>query len=281
MTPAPTLAVTGSTGALGALVARGVADAGIPQRLLVRTPANAPELPGSVVMPFSYADRAACAAALSGVHTLFMVSASESADRVDQHRAFIESAAAAGVRHIVYTSFLAASPTATFTLARDHFVTEQLIRATGIPHTFLRDSLYLDFMPALVGADGVIRGPAGDGRVAGVTRADVARTAIAVLRDPGAHANVTYDLTGPEALTMAEIAAVLTEITGTPVAFHNESIAEAYESRRPWAAPDWQNDAWVSTYTAIADGSMSTVSGDVQRVTGVPPQGLRELLSAT
>jgi len=281
MTTAPTLAVTGSTGALGALVARGLADDGRTQRLLVRTPANAPELPGSVVMPFSYADRAACAVALAGVHTLFMVSASESADRVDQHRAFIESAADAGVRHIVYTSFLAASPTATFTLARDHFVTEQLIRATGIPHTFLRDSLYLDFMPALVGADGVIRGPAGNGRVAGVTRADVARTAIAVLRDPGAHTNVTYDLTGPEALTMAEIAAVLTEVTGTPVAFHNESIAEAYDSRRPWAAPDWQNDAWVSTYTAIADGSMSTVSGDIRRITGVPPQGLRELLSGS
>ncbi|MET0956481.1 MAG: SDR family oxidoreductase [Cryobacterium sp.] len=281
MTTAPTLAVTGSTGALGALVARGLSDAGMPQRLLVRTPANAPDLPGTVVVPFSYDDRVACALALAGVQTLFMVSASESADRVDQHRAFIESAAAAGVRHIVYTSFLAASPTATFTLARDHFATEQLIRATGISHTFLRDSLYLDFMSALVGADGVIRGPAGDGRVAGVTRADVARTAIAVLRDPAAHTDVTYDLTGPEALSMTEIAAVLTEVTGTPVTFHNESIAEAYESRRPWAAPDWQNDAWVSTYTAIADGSMGTVSGDIQRITGVPPQSLRDLLSAS
>lgn len=277
----PTLAVTGSTGALGGLVARALADAGVAQRLLVRSPAGAPALPGAVVLPFSYADRAASALALAGVRTLFMVSASESADRVDQHRAFVESAAAAGVEHIVYTSFIAASPTATFTLARDHFDTERMIKATGITHAFLRDSLYLDFMPALVGADGVIRGPAGDGRVAGVARADVARTAVAVLRDPAAHADVSYNLTGPEALSMTEIAAILTASTGTAVTFHDETVPEAYESRRPWAAPAWQNDAWVSTYTAIADGSMAAVSDDIRAVTGVAPQSLRQLLAAS
>ena len=280
MSTAPTLAVTGSTGALGGLVARGLADAGRSQRLLARTPARAPVLPGAVAFPMSYSDRAACAAALAGVRTLFMVSATESPDRVDQHRAFVESAAAAGVEHIVYTSFIGASPTATFTFARDHFATEQMIKATGIAHTFLRDNLYLDFFAALPGPDGIIRGPAGDGRVAGVARADVARTAVAVLSDPAAHHNVTYDLTGPEALTMTEIAAILTESTGRPIAFQNETLAEAYESRLPWAAPAWQVDAWVSTYTAIQDGSLGALSGDIQKVTGVRPLSLKELLAA-
>ena len=94
-----------------------------------------------------------------------MVSAAESADRLDQHRTFIDAAAEAGVRHIVYTSFLGAAPDATFTLARDHWVTEEHIRASGLAFTFLRDSFYLDFLPALAGEDGVIRGPAGDGLV--------------------------------------------------------------------------------------------------------------------
>ena len=280
MSTAPTLAVTGSTGALGGLVARGLADAGSAQRLLVRTPGRAPVLPGAVVFPMSYSDRAACASALDGVRTLFMVSATESPDRVDQHRAFVESAAAAGVEHIVYTSFIGASPTATFTFARDHFATERMIEATGMAHTFLRDNLYLDFFASLPGADGVIRGPAGDGRVAGVARADVARTAVTVLRDPAAHRNVTYDLTGPEALTMTDIAAILADSSGRPITFHNETVAEAYESRRPWAAPPWQVDAWVSTYTAIQDGSLAAVSGDIQKVTGQPPLSLEELLAA-
>lgn len=283
----PALAVTGSTGVLGGMVARTLAAAEVPQRLLARTVDRAPQLDGSVALPFSYSDRAASERALEGVHTLFMVSAAENAERLAQHLAFIDSARAAGVRHIVYTSFIAAAPDATFTLARDHYATEEYIRSSGIDYTFLRDSLYLDFMPALVGTDGVIRGPAGTGRVAAVARADVARTAVTVLNDVTAHHNVTYDLTGPEALTMTEVAAILSaagsaqagsSVAGT-VRYHAETLPEAYESRRPWGAPDWQVDAWVSTYTAIAAGEMDEVSTAVETITGVQPMSLAHLLA--
>lgn len=123
-TEIPALAVTGATGVLGGLVARDLADRGIAQRLLVRTPAKAPTLPGSTVHKFSYSDQEAATTALQGADTLFMVSAHESAERLDQHRTFIDAAATAGVRHLVYTSFAAAAPDATFTLARYHYVTE-------------------------------------------------------------------------------------------------------------------------------------------------------------
>ena len=280
--PLPTLAVTGSTGVLGGMVANALAAAEVPQRLLARTVERAPHLPRSVALPFSYSDRAASERALEGVHTLFMVSAAENAERLAQHLAFIDSARAAGVRHIVYTSFIAAAPDATFTLARDHYATEEYIRSSGIDYTFLRDSLYLDFMPALVGADGVIRGPAGAGRVAAVARADVARTAVTVLNDVTAHRTATYDLTGPEALTMAEVAAILSAAgpsSSATVRYHDETVPEAYESRRPWGAPDWQVDAWVSTYTAIATGEMSEVSGAIETITGVAPMSLTRLLA--
>ncbi|WP_278256402.1 DUF1304 family protein [Nocardioides convexus] len=115
-------------------------------------------------------------------------------------------------------------------------------------------AFYLDFLPDLVGEDGVIRGPAGDGRVSAVTRADIARSAVEVLTDPSAHRDATYDLTGPEALSFAEVAALLTEHTGRTVTYHDESVEEAYASRLRWPAPQWQYDAWVSTYTAIAAG---------------------------
>jgi uncharacterized protein YbjT (DUF2867 family) len=144
-------------------------------------------------------------------------------------------------------------------------------------HTFLRDSLYADFLPLMV-QDGVLRGPAGDGRVAAVARDDVAAVAALVLAAPDQHAGAAYDLTGPEALTLAEIAAIVTEVTGTPTRYLEETVAEAYASRASYGAPDWQVDAWVSTYTAIAAGEVAAVSDAVPRLTGRPATSLRELL---
>jgi NAD(P)H dehydrogenase (quinone) len=211
---------------------------------------------------------------------VLMVSAAEHPDRVGQHRTFIDAAADAGVEHLVYVSFLGAAPDATFTLARDHWATEEHVRARGLRATFLRDSLYADFFPFLTGEDGVIRGPAGDGRVAAVAQDDVADAAVAVLRDPAPHAGATYDLTGPEALTMTEVAATITAVTGRPVRFHDETLEEAYASRASYGAPDWQVEAWVSTYTAIAAGEMATVSTAVSDLTGSPARTLADVLRA-
>ncbi|WP_374968217.1 SDR family oxidoreductase [Terrabacter sp. BE26] len=277
---APTLAVSGSTGWLGGLVARDLASRGVPQRLLVRDVARAPRLAGSVAAQGSYGDAAAAQTALEGVETLFMVSAAENADRLGEHKAFVDAAAAAGVHHVVYVSFFGAAPDATFTLARDHAATEEHLRASGMAWTFLRDNLYLEFVEQMVGEDGVIRGPADAGRAAVVAHEDIAAVATAVLLDPAAHAGATYDLTGPEALTFTEMAQVVSDVTGRPVRFHDETLEEAYASRAAYGAPDWQVDAWVSTYTAVARGELDGVSGDVERVTGRHPISLRGYLEA-
>jgi uncharacterized protein YbjT (DUF2867 family) len=277
---APSLAVTGVTGFVGGRAARELAESGVPLRLLARTPSKAPELPGSAVRRADYADAAGAREALEGASTLLMVSASESADRLDQHRTFVDAAAAAGVEHIVYTSFIGAAPDAIFTRARDHAATEEHIRASGMAWTFLRDSFYIDFMEALVGEDGVIRGPAGTGRCAVVARADVARSAAAVLADPSVHAGRTYELTGPEALSLGEVASIVARVRGRDVSFHDETLDEAYASRAVYDAPDWQVDAWVSTYTAIASDSMAPVSTDVESLTGRAPLSLEEFLRA-
>lgn len=272
-----TVAVTGTTGLLGGRVARLVAD--LRPRLVVRDPTRAPEIDGATVVQASYDDHGASVAALRGVDVLLMVSGSESRTRRDEHRTFIRAAADAGVGHIVYTSFAGAAPDAAFTLGRDHFDAEQAIRATGMAHTFLRDNFYLDVLPWFADEQGVIRGPAEDGRVAAVARDDVADVVATVLRDPGAHAGVTYDLTGPEALTLTEVAARISAETGRPVRFENETVEEAYASRRAaYGAEDWQLDAWVSTYTAIRDGEVATVSDDVRRVTGHAPRTLEDVL---
>ena len=275
----PTIGVTGVTGNLGAKVAARLADRGIAQRLITRRPEAAPALPNAEVVKADYADATAVGTALDGVQTLFMVSAKESADRVDVHRAFVDAAAGAGVRHVVYTSLYGAASDAVFTLARDHWATEEHIRASGMQWTFLRDNLYLDFVPLFGGSDGVIRGPAGIGEFSAIARDDIADVAVAVLLSPSEHAGQTYDLTGPEEMTMDAAAAVISELTGRQLRYVEETLAEAYASRASYGAPDWQVDAWVSTYLAIAAGEMGGISDCVERITGHRPTSLRELLT--
>ena len=276
--PGP-IAVTGSTGQLGSRIARSLAEAGVPQRLLVRDASRAPALPNASVAVASYGEHSALLNALDGIHTLMLLSATESADRVSLHKATVDAAVAAGVQRIVYTSFAGAAPDATFTFARDHWHTEQHIRGTGVDFTFLRDNLYLDFVPGFVGEDGVIRGPAGDGRVAAVARDDVAAVAAAVLTG-SAHSGATYDLTGPAAFTLAEAAAVLSEAWGRPVRYEAETLDEAYRSRESYGAPAWEVAGWVTSYAAIASGELSTVSTAVADLTGRPPISLEQLVGA-
>ncbi|WP_300578152.1 NAD(P)H-binding protein [uncultured Nocardioides sp.] len=279
-----TVAITGVTGAIGGEVVRLLAgaDLRLDLRLLARDPSRAPDV-DTDVRRCDYADHASGVEALRGVDTLLMVSASEAADRRGQHRTFVEAAAEAGVRRIVYTSFAGAAEDATFTLGRDHHDTEAAIRASGMEHTVLRDNFYLDVLPLFADHEGVIRGPAGDGRVAAVARADVAAVAAAVLRDPAPHAGAAYELSGPEALTMTEVAERAGRVLGRDLRFVDETVEEAWASRRAAYpdAPDWQLEAWVSTYTAIADGSCARVTDAVERVTGRPARTLEQTLDRT
>ncbi len=272
------LAVTGSTGLLGGLVARRLGTA--VDRLVVRDASRAPRIDGGPeVVEASYGDLAAGRRALAGVDVLFMVSASESPVRRDEHRTFIEAATQAGVGQIVYTSFAGAAPDAIFTLGRDHHDAEEAIRASGMAWTLLRDSFYSDFFPMFAGDDGVVRGPAGEGRVAAVARADVADVAVEVLRDPGRFVGQVATLTGPEAFSVREACARMTAALGRPYSYVEETVEEAYASRRRWSTEPWQLDAWVSTYLAIGSGQLAEVSPDVERITGHTPRTLEQSLS--
>ncbi|GGF55491.1 NAD(P)-dependent oxidoreductase [Marmoricola endophyticus] len=269
-----TLTLTGSTGHLGRLVLDRLP--GQVDRLVVRDASRAPAGPESRVT--TYGDRETAVAALRGTDVLLMVSGAESPTRRDEHRTFIAAAAEAGVGHVVYTSFLGAAPDAGFTLGRDHFDAEQAIRESGMEWTLLRDNFYTEVLPLFADDDGVVAGPAGQGRLAAVARADVADVAAAVLSDAPAHAGATYSLTGPEALTLAEATARMTQLLGRPYSYREETLEEAYASRRRWTDEQWQLDAWVSTYTAIADGECARVTDDVRRVTGHDARTLEEAL---
>jgi NAD(P)H dehydrogenase (quinone) len=271
------LAISGATGAVGGRIASRLAGLGHSQRLIVRDGNRAPGLPQAVVAEASYEDPRALREALADTRTYFMVSAGETADRARRHVAAVDAAVAAGVERIVYLSFLNAAPDATFTFARDHWRTEEHVRSTSVRYTFLRDGPYLDYVPALAGTDGVFRGPAGDGRVGAVARDDVAEVVVAVLMGEG-HDGQTYDVTGPEAISLREAAEELSRVTGREVAYHLETLEEAYESRSSYGAPEWEVEGWVTSYAGIAAGEMDVVSGTVGELTGHPPMGLAEFL---
>jgi uncharacterized protein YbjT (DUF2867 family) len=277
-----TIAVTGCTGALGGRVAQRLGGAGGgPLRLVARDPGRLPDVPGAeVALTPGYHDRDEMAAAFAGATTVFLVSARESPNRLEEHLNAVNAAAEAGAQRIVYTSFLGAAPDCTFTLGRQHYATEQHIKASGLAWTFLRDSMYLDYVPYLAGADGVIAGPAGDGRCAWVARDDIADVAVKVLSEPGRHDGQSYDLTGPEARTFTDAAAALSKASGREVRYVDETEAEAYASRAHYGAPAFEVEGWVTSYQAVANGELDVVTETVPLLAGRPAQSLEAFLAA-
>lgn len=304
------LAVTGATGQIGGKVAARLALLGLPQRLIVRDRSRTPELPGADIFQVSsYGDPVAMGKALSGVETLFLVSAQEIMgvikqskdnnttippyyDRLHQHICAVSAAAAVGVRHIIYLSFLNAAPDATFILAREHFRTEEFIRSTGVAFTFLRQGLYMDNVPLHIMSDDVIRAPAGRGQVAWIARDDIADTVVAVMTGSG-HEGQTYNITGPEALTMEETAERLSAVIGRKISYEAQTPHEARFSRNisrmidhetirraatGTGITDVELEGWVSHYLQIATGEAGPVSDSVSRLTGHSPQTLAEYL---
>jgi len=277
------IAVTGATGQLGRRLAYRLAAEGAAQRLVVRDPDRAPNLAGAeIAVTRGYSDGAGMRAAFAGASTVVLIPAAETPDRVEQHVSAIDAAVSAGVERLVYVSFVGADPRATFTLARQHALTEARVRESGLRFTFLRMSLFDALLPRMVGADGVIRGPAGVGLVASVAHDDVADVATAVLLDEvtGAHDGETYDVTGPELLSLADVAERLSRATGRDVTYRAETIEEAYASRAAMGATAFEVAGWVTSYAAIGAGELAVVSPTVERLTGREAQSFAAWLES-
>lgn len=273
-----TIAITGVTGKLGGYLASELNQLGIESRHLARRPEKAQTYANAELVQSFYDESDQTIKSLTGIEVLFMVSARESLSRLEEHKALLRAAQKAGVKHIIYTSFMNARPDATFTLARDHAWTEAYIKELGFSYTFLRDNFYLDMFLEIAEQASLLRGPAGQGKVSALLRSDVAAVALRILQEPAKWENQTLNLTGPQALSLEEMAALLTQYLGKEVTYYDEGLEEAYEWRKQWPVEDWQYDAWVSTYTAIAKDELSLVSNDIERVLGRPATSLEDFL---
>jgi NAD(P)H dehydrogenase (quinone) len=279
------IVVTGATGHLGRLVVESLIERGATPAEVVATGRDPERLApladlGVRTAVADYTDSAALDTALEGAGTVLLVSGSEAGQRVAQHANVVAAAARAGVALLGYTS-IANADTAQHALVTDHRETERVIRASGVPFTFLRNSWYLEnYLPQVPGylEHGVV-GASGDGRVSAATRADYADAAAAALLDP-ASAGRTYELGGAP-FTLAELAETVAAASGREVG-HTEVSAEQLTGilvgaglPRPYA------EALTSADLGIARGELEVTSGDLERLIGRTPTSLREAVDAT
>ena len=273
------IGVTAATGQFGRLVLERLAGRG-DVVAIARDPQKAADLEVPVRIA-DYGDPAAWPAALEGVETLLLISGTDVGPRVAQHKAIVDAAVAAGARRIAYTSGLRAdsSPLA---LMADHRDTEEVVRASGLPFTFLRNTFYTEsFLPHVeqARASGAILGSAGDGRVASAERADLAAAAAAVLTSPG-HEQRAYELTGATAWTLADLAAVAADVLGRDVVYTDLQAADHAAALQSAGVPAEVADLLTEIDRGIAAGALDGPADDLASLIGRPPVPLRATLEA-
>ncbi len=274
----PHLVLTGATGVVGSIAAHHLAEAGHTARLIVRDAARAPDLPGFEIAAFPEEGGPSLLSALAGIDTALMVSAHEDDRRLLLHQDFVDAAVRSGVRQIVYLSFVGAAEDATSLYARVHGATESYLLDSGLDVTIIRSNFYAETLLEFV-HDDQIRAPSSDGRIAAVARADVGAAVGAVLSDPKTHVGQVYELSGPEALSFDDVAALLEPVLGVPLTYTAQTDEEARRQKGEHGAPTEVLDAWMSAYVAIRRGVHGHVTDDVRHLTGRPPTPAAQALA--
>jgi uncharacterized protein YbjT (DUF2867 family) len=261
--------ITGASGRVARRTAELLAGEGHKLRLMTRSPQRAPKLREVETVRGDFAEPATLNEAFAGVSAALVVSASgRPGERARLHRNAFEAAAHARVGHVVYLSLQGAAPDSKYPFSRDHSLSEQFLFAAGLPCTVLRNAFYLDMFLENFDAEGVIRGPARQGRGAFVSREDVARNAAAALRrQPGG----VYDVTGPEAVSVAEVARRLSALVGRQLRYEDESADAARERLGRLEPSAWRVDLSVGWFEAIAAGELERTSDTILRFTGTAP----------
>ena len=278
------IVVTGATGHLGRLVVEHLLADGVPADQVVATGRRTERLAdlaerGVRVATADFARPETLAAAFDGAEVVLLVSGSEVGQRVEQHRTAIEAAKAAGVRRVVYTSAPQADTTA-LVLAPEHKATEEILRASGVTFTILRNGWYTENYVGDVqraGETGEITGAFGDGRVSSAPRDDFAAAAAVVLRTDG-HDDAVYELSGDEAWGFTDLAAAASELLGREVTYRPVSA----EQRRADLAAAGLDEGTVGFVVALEentrDGLLAATPGDLSRLIGRPTTPLTDAL---
>jgi len=292
--------VTGASGQFGRAAAERFMEIVPPSELILTTrkPEKLADLAerGAVVRHADFDDPASLKTAFEGGEKMLLISTARVGTRVGQHANAIDAARAAGVRQIAYTSFINCDVDDNPAIVKlDHRATEELIEQSGVAFTHLRDSQYAEAVAQVIAPVAIMRGTlpgsAGDGGVAFVSREDCVASAVAVLTQDG-HENRAYTLTGPEVLSFPRAVAMISEISGKPIAYERVTDDDMFAYFDSMGAPrhasdivpdgpiPWSSDDMVSFERAIREGFLDKKTDDVERLTGRKPRSLHDVLMA-
>ncbi|HEV2825233.1 MAG TPA: NAD(P)H-binding protein [Actinomycetota bacterium] len=277
-----TVAVTGATGRVGSRVVDRLLDGHRSVVALARRPAAIRPRGGLVVRFADYDDPRSLVAGLAGVDTLVFISSDGVAESMGRHHEHVVAASIrAGVRRVVYTSILDDRPGSRFYYAPVHRVTEARLAASGLRQLIARTSIFAEFFldtwlaPAL--RDGELALPDGGGAMSLVTCADVAAgLATAAVGDRDG----VVRLTGPEALTAAQVTEIAGAAVGRPLAYRPLDDAGYRRRLAAEGTPDWLIEAYASMFTSVRQGRFAAVSPDVATLTGHPAGSFASFLSS-
>ncbi|MFC4020222.1 SDR family oxidoreductase [Micromonospora sp. GCM10011542] len=277
--------VTGATGQLGRLTIEELLRTVPADQVVaaVRAPEKAADLAarGVQVREADYDRPETLRAAFEGARKVLLISGNEIGRRVPQHQAAVDAARQAGAELLAYTSILHADATP-ISLGPDHRATEEYLRGSGLPFSLLRNGWYHEnYVPSAqqAVATGTLIGSAGDGRVASAARADYAAAAAAVLTGDN-HDNTVYELSGDTAWSMPELAAILTEISGTPVTYQDLPNERHTEVLLAAGLPEPVATMFAGFDARIADGWLADTPGTLATLIGRPTTPLRATLAA-
>jgi NAD(P)H dehydrogenase (quinone) len=287
-----TLLVTGASGQLGHGVIRYLLDTHkIPPARIIATTRNPESLAdlaasGVVVRAADFNDAASLETAFKGADKVLIISTGDldlkSGRRLKQHENAVAAAKNAGVSHLLYTSMPNPEPVSPVLFADDHYSTEQAIKGSGIPYTIFRNGWYQEnlflALPHAI-ASGRWYTSAGEGRIAHGARDDMA-AAIAAGLASGSTDSMTYTLTGPHAYTTAEIAALVSEVTGKPlevIQVPDEALTEGVKAA---GVPEDFADVVVSFDVNTRSGRIAMVTDAIETLSGRKPQTLKQFLEA-
>jgi NAD(P)H dehydrogenase (quinone) len=289
--------ISGASGSLGGKITELLLDK-VPAEdltLTTRTPEklDAYSARGVGVYPGDYNDPAALERAYAGCDVLMLISSMAVTKRVPEHRNAINAAKKAGIKHIVYTSTVGIHPQNPTLSASDHIVTEDDLRRCGIGTTIMRNACYAEVFPT-VAAQPVLRSGEwvqceGNGKLAPISKNDIARTAVACLLDPARHDGAIYEITGPDLVSFREIAAMASDVYGVPITYVSVTVDERYAMLDAMGVPrhyaegmDGHPDAhlWCSEEMVTADiafqaGYHGILTHHVEFITGEKPMSLR------
>ncbi len=267
--------VTGATGRTGSEVVKALIAKGEQVRALVRDPerAGAIQGPGVELVVGDVEKPETWDAALQGVDKAFLLSP-EGPQMAELHGKFADAAKLAGVRHLLRMSILVANPDSPLAIGKWHGEADQNVANSGIPYTIIRPAYFMQNIigsARMIASDGAFPGAMGDGKVGAIDTRDIGNVAATVLTSDG-HEGKTYPLTGPEALSMGELAGKLSAVLGKEVKYVNVSQEKAKGDLMAMGMPDWMADGWVAIAMMISTGAATMVTPMVKGINGEEPR---------